>query len=139
MAVNADAPMRLIRGLLPRLRAADRASIVNIASPVAICGSRKVSYSASKAALLGLTVATARNLAIDDIRVNALLPGATLTGMTSDWSEEKRKRVAEESFFKRLCTPQEIAGAVAFLLGPDSTFITGATLDLTGGALLGSH
>ena len=139
LAVNATAPMRLMRGLLHRLERSQTASVINVASPVALRGSRKVSYSASKAALLGLTLATARNLAPLGIRVNALLPGATITGMTSDWDAKKREMIAKESLFGRLCSPEDIAGAVAFLLGPDSEFITGTTLDVTGGALLGAH
>jgi len=137
LAVNATAPMRLLRGLLPRL--SPGGSVINVASPVALKGARKVSYSASKAALLGLTAAAARNLGPRGIRVNALLPGATITGMTRDWSESKRTRIAAESLLGRLCTPEDIAGAVSFLLGPDSAFITGSVLDVTGGAMLGAH
>jgi NAD(P)-dependent dehydrogenase (short-subunit alcohol dehydrogenase family) len=139
MVVNATAPMRICRALVPELRAAGGGSIVNVGSPVALLGARKVSYSASKAALLGLTVALARALGKDGIRVNALLPGPTLTGMTADWDEAKQRKIASGTFLGRLCEAREVAGAVAFLLGRDSSFVTGAVLDVTGGSLLGGH
>ena len=137
--VNVGAAMRINRALVPYLTARGQGSIVHVASPVAVVGARKVSYSASKAALLGLNVAMARNLGPRGIRVNALLPGPTITRMTQDWSEDKRKRIAQEPFLKRLCTPEDIAGAISFLLGPDSSFVTGTVLDVTGGSAIGVH
>lgn len=137
MAINATAPMRLVRCLLPQLKQAKGASIVNIASPVALVGARKVSYAASKGALLGLNAALARNLGPYHIRVNAVLPGATITAMTDDWPEQKRKLIAQASPLGRLCRPEDIAGVVSFLLGPDSAYITGSVLNVTGGAKMG--
>lgn len=139
MDVNVTAQMRLARCLLPALRRDEAASIVNVASPVALLGARKVSYAASKAAVLGLTRALARNLGPDGIRVNAVHPGATITGMTSDWPDDKRAAIAQESVFNRLARPEDTAGVIAFLLGPDSRFVTGCTLDVTGGTLMGIH
>jgi NAD(P)-dependent dehydrogenase (short-subunit alcohol dehydrogenase family) len=136
-AINATAPMRLCRALVPRLRSTGGGSIVNVSSPVALQGARKVSYAASKAALLGLNAALARALGRDGIRVNAVLPGPTLTRMTADWDEAKQKRIGQSTALGRLCRPEEIAGVVSFLLGPDSSFMTGAVLDVTGGALIG--
>ncbi|GAB4200706.1 MAG: SDR family oxidoreductase [Sandaracinaceae bacterium] len=137
MAVNATGPMRLCRAFVPRMRLAGGGSIVNVSSPVAVQGARKVSYAASKAALLGLNAALARALGRHGIRVNAILPGPTSTFMTSDWDDEKKARIARSTALGRLCEPREIAGVVAFLLGPDSSYVTGAVLDVTGGALLG--
>lgn len=137
MAVNATAPMLLSRWAVPRMRESGGGSIVNVASPVALVGARKPSYSASKAALLGLTMSMARELGSQRIRVNALLPGPVITRMTSDWDGGKRRAVAEGNFLKRLCEPAEVASAVAFLLSDDSSFMTGATLDLTSGGMFG--
>lgn len=139
MAVNVNAPMRICRSLVPRMIEGGGGSIVNVSSPVAVLGARKVAYSASKAALLGLNVAMARDLGRWGIRVNAVFPGATITGLTDDWPAEKRAAIAKESFLGRLCTPEEVASVVSFLLGSDSSFITGTVIDVTGGAALGAH
>ena len=136
-AVNVTPAMRLIRLLTPGFKAHGGASVVNVGSPVGIVGARKPSYAASKAALQGLTVSCARNLGASNIRVNLLLPGPTITKMTHDWSEERRAAIAEGSFLKRLCTPGEIARMVAFLLGPDASYLTGSTVDMTAGSMWG--
>lgn len=136
-AVNVTPAMRLIRALAPTLRQRGGGSIVNVGSPVGLIGARKPSYAASKGALHGLTMSCARNLGPDGIRVNLLLPGTTITGMTQDWDEARRAEVAQGNFLKRLCTPQEIANVVAFLLGDASSYVTGSVVDMTAGGLWG--
>lgn len=134
--VNATAPMRLCRAAAPWLEAAGGA-IVNVGSPVGIIGARKPSYAASKAALHGLTMSLARNLGPRGIRANLLLPGACFTNLTADWSEEKRKAVAEGTFLKRLCRPDEIASVIGFLLSSEASYLTGSVIDLTAGGMWG--
>lgn len=136
-AVNVTPAMRLIRALAPLLRENGGGSIVNVSSPVALVGARKASYSASKSALHGLTMSCARNLGAANIRVNLLLPGPTITYMTKDWSQARQQAIAEGSFLKRLCQPQEIARVIAFLLNDDSSYITGSTVDMTAGSMFG--
>ncbi len=135
--VNVTASMLLIQGLTPHLMAAKNAAVVNVGSPVGRVGANKPSYAASKAALLGLTMSCARNLGEHGVRVNLLLPGTTITHMTEDWSDEKQKAVAKGSFLGRLCRPEEVASVIAFLLGPDSSYITGSTIDMTAGGMFG--
>lgn len=136
-AVNVTPAMRLIRLLTPDMQRNQRGSIVNVGSPVGIIGARKPSYAASKAALHGLTMSCARQLGADNIRVNLLLPGPTITYMTCDWEQQRRDSIAEGTFLKRLCTPEEIAKVIAFLIGNDSSYITGAVIDMTAGSLYG--
>ena len=136
-AVNVTPAMRLIRALAPVFRQQRQGSIINVGSPVGFIGARKPSYAASKAALLGLTMSCARNLGVDGIRVNMLLPGPTITEMTVDWSDERRQEIAQNSFLKRLCTPEEIADVISFLLGPDSRYMTGSVVDMTAGSMWG--
>ena len=136
-AVNVTPAMRLIRTITPLLRQKQQGSIVNVGSPVGLIGARKPSYAASKAALQGLTMSCARNLGADNIRVNLLLPGPTITEMTKDWTDERCQQIAEGSFLKRLCTPIEIAEVIAFLLSPASRYMTGSIVDMTAGSMWG--
>jgi len=133
--VNVHSAFYILRVLIPILKVKKKGSIVLVSSPVGVKGANKASYSASKAALSGLGISLARTLGAYNIRVNTLLPGATITNMTSDWSEAKRKQVAGGSFLKRLCTPEEIANVVLFLLSDQSSYITGSTIDVTAGSI----
>jgi NAD(P)-dependent dehydrogenase (short-subunit alcohol dehydrogenase family) len=136
-AVNVTAAMRLARACTPWLKESGRGSIVNVASPVGLIGARKPSYAASKAALLGLTMSLARNLGRYNIRVNSVLPGATVTFLTEDWPEEKRRSIAAGTFLGRLCEPIEVARVIRFLLSEEASYVTGATLDATAGGMYG--
>ncbi|MDQ9021821.1 SDR family oxidoreductase [Acinetobacter sichuanensis] len=135
--VNVTPALKLIQLLTPIMKQNGGGSIVNVSSPVGYIGARKPSYAASKAALHGLTMSCARNLGQYNIRVNLLLPGTTITEMTKDWSIERQAAIAEESLLKRLCTPQEIAESLAFLLSEHSRYMTGSILDLTCGSMWG--
>lgn len=136
-AVNVTPAMQLTRLLAPLMQEQGGGSIINVGSPVGLIGARKPSYAASKAALQGLTMACARNLGPDNIRVNLLLPGPTITKMTADWSEAKRDAIAQSSFLKRLCHADEVARTLGFLLGPDSSYLTGSIIDMTAGSMYG--
>lgn len=136
-AVNVTPAMHLIQAIGPHMQAQHTGSILNVGSPVGLLGAKKPQYAASKAALHGLTMSAARALGPDAVRVNLLLPGPTITGMTGDWSAEQRHSVAEGTFLKRMCQPEEVAGVVAFLIGPDSRYLTGSVIDMTAGSMLG--
>lgn len=136
--INVSAPYRLIQGTYARMQAQNNGgSIVNVCSPVGYIGARKPSYSASKAAMHGLTMSCARNLGAYNIRVNLLLPGPTITEMTNDWSEQRRQAIAKECFLNRLCQPQEIAEGIAFLLSQHSRYMSASVLDMTCGSMWG--
>lgn len=135
--VNVTPVLRLTQLVAPLMRQSGGGSIVNVSSPVGYIGARKPSYASSKSALHGLTVSCARNLGADNIRVNLLLPGTTITEMTKDWSEERQAMIAKESLLGRLCTPQEIAECIAFLLSEHSRYMTGSILDMTCGSMWG--
>lgn len=135
--VNVTAPFRLIKFVVPFMQKNGGGSIVNVSSPVGYIGAKKPSYAASKSALHGLTMSVARQVGVDNIRLNLLLPGTTMTEMTKDWSEERQQAIAEETLLKRLCTPQEVAEVIAFLLSSHSRYISGSVVDMTCGGMWG--
>lgn len=136
-AINVDAPMRLCRLIGPLLEKRAAGSIVNVSSPVGLIGAKKPSYAASKSALTGLTMTLARSLGPKGVRVNLLLPGPTITGMTNDWPAERQASVAASSWLKRMCTPDDVGRVIAFLLSDDAAYMTGAIVDMTAGSMHG--
>jgi len=109
-------------------------AIINIASTAAVAGNGPVPYCTAKAGIIGMTRAMARELAPRGIRVNAVHPGATETPIYAPLPQEVKDAVAADSVMKRLAHPDEIAGAVAFLAGPDASFATGSTVTINGGS-----
>jgi len=138
ISTNLRSLFLLTRRAAPAMRAVGGGSIVNLASMAA---SRftvpHVAYASSKAGVVAFTRDMAVELAPDRIRVNAVAPGPIDTrGLWEGLSEEERAKSAEKFLLGRMGTPDDIARAVAFLAGPDASYITGATLPVTGGAEL---
>lgn len=109
--------------------------IVNVSSIYAKSGSKGESaYSSAKAALIALTKSLAREWGSKGVRVNVVLPGLTDTPTIRDFMLPKFKQgIIAETPLGRLADPSEIAAAIAFLASDDASFITGATLDVSGG------
>lgn len=136
MAVNVRGPWLMYRAALPFLAASGGGSVVNLASEVAYSGSTNLAhYVASKAAVVGLTRALAREAGADKVRVNAVAPGFTDT-------EGARALGDPDSYdttptpLGRVGHPDDIVGAVGFLLSPASNFITGQVLLVNGGRVM---
>lgn len=108
--------------------------IVNISSIWGeIGGSCEVHYSAAKAGLIGMTKALAKEVGLSGITVNSVSPGVILTDMTSHFDEETMNELKNETPLNRIGTPEDVAGAVAFLVSGDADFITGQDLAVNGG------
>ena len=134
MDVNVSGAFYLIRALAPGMVSRRSGSIVTISSMWGRVGaSCEVAYSASKAALIGMTRALAKELGPCGVRVNCIAPGVIDTKMMDEHSEETKSILAEETPLGRLGTPADVAGAVCFLLGDEAGFITGQVLGVDGG------
>ena len=126
------------RAVLPSMVERGSGTIVNIASRLAQIGvAETAAYSAAKAGLIGLTRALAREFGPRGIRVNAVAPGVTETGMTTDLveSEEGRRRLADMPL-GRFGRPDEVAEAVIFLLSERSSLFLGQTLNPNSGGYM---
>jgi 3-oxoacyl-[acyl-carrier protein] reductase len=108
--------------------------IVNVASAAALRGNAgQTAYSASKAGLIGLTRSLAREVGSRSITVNAVCPGFVDTAMTAPQGEENRQRYLDMTPTGRVGTPEEIAAVIAFLAGPDASYVNGAIIAVDGG------
>ncbi|CAN5133378.1 3-oxoacyl-[acyl-carrier-protein] reductase [soil metagenome] len=120
----------------PMLRAKG-GRIINITSVSGQAGQEgQANYSSAKAGLIGLTKASARELASRNITVNAVAPGFVLTELTQDLPEKLLEIVKERTPLGRFGTPEEIAQAVAFLASDDAAYITGQVLAVDGGLVM---
>ena len=137
--INLRGPYLCCRAVMPAMIKQGRGTIVNIASlagrSVSVLGGAH--YTASKHGVIGLSRHLARELGPYGIRVNAFCPGATLTPMVEKASSpEERVRTAAQWPLRRWASPEEQARVIAFLLSDESGFITGASIDSNGGALM---
>ena len=138
--INVVGTARVSRLAIPLLRQSKHAAIVNTASVAAIDGiPNRAAYSASKGAILALTLAMATDHLIDGIRVNAVNPATADTPwvqrLLDQSPDNKAARVALEARqpMGRLISPSEIANAIIFLASPAQASITGTTLNVDGG------
>jgi len=133
-----------LRGAFNTIRAASRGMmkrrhgrVVNITSVVGITGNKgQANYAASKAGVIGLTKAVAKELAGRGVLVNAVAPGYIETDMTADLPDAARDALMGQIALGRLGRPQDIAPAVRFLAGPGAQYITGQVLVVDGGMVM---
>lgn len=137
MSVNLRGPWLLTRALLPALRAAGGASIVNVGSDAVWLGRPGyLHYIASKGGVAAMTHAMAHELGGDLIRVNTISPGATYTEVPRGTvSPEQKAAMQAAQSLHRDAEPADMVGVVAFLLSDDSRWVTGQTLSVNGGLL----
>ena len=134
--INLSAAFYLCQCAVPYMIKKQKGAIVNISSMWGISGaSCEVAYSATKAGIIGMTKALARELGPSGIRVNCVAPGVINTEMNAVHSEETMALLAEETPLCRIGKPEEVATAVYFLASEEASFITGQTLCVDGGFL----
>ena len=136
--INLKGPLLACQAVLPAMRRQGRGSIVLFSSTIARSGSAKgAHYAASKGGVLGLMRSLALETAREGIRVNAVSPGVTDTPMPRGHaSDEEVYAKAAKVPLGRIGQPDDMAQAVLFLLGEDSSYVTGQDLRVSGGANL---
>ena len=136
MRVNVRGSWQVAKGVLPSMRKCSRGKIVNVSSGTLFHGGQGLMhYVASKGAVIGMTRAMARELGNDNITVNCLVPGYTDSDGTRENTSMQiaRAPTLANRVFKRDEVPEDMVGAVIFMLTPDSDFMTGQMMNVDGG------
>ena len=141
MAVNVKGIWNCCKAVVGAMRAAGGGSIVNVASLAATYGMPyALHYTASKAAVIGMTRGLARELGRDNVRVNALAPSAVMTEGTQEFFGDKLDRALETirtgQALQRTLVPADLTGTVAWLISDESRFVTGQTIAVDGGTMM---
>ena len=138
MAVNLRGTWLACRAVIPQMRKQAYGKIVNISSGTALKGSAsRIHYVTSKAGILGFTKTLAMEVGKDNICVNCIAPGSTLSEENADEALVKyRQAAASTRALQRMQTPEDLVGAILFFASADSDFVTGQTLVVDGGACM---
>lgn len=134
IAVNQKSVYNMMRYVAPIMMKQRSGRIINMSSVAGLHGNAgQFNYSASKAAIIGMTKSAAKELGSRGINVNAIAPGFISTPMTDQLSEEQKKAILELIAMKRYGNVEEIAGVASFLAGKDSSYVTGQVIEISGG------
>ncbi len=126
--------LKLVGAVMMRQRSG---RIVSLASVAGLYGNPgQVNYSASKAAIIGMTKTTAKELGARGVTVNAVAPGFIKTPMTDALTEEQRSKMLELVALKRYAEPSEVASVVSFLCSEDASYVTGQVIEISGGLMM---
>lgn len=135
---NLTASFRVVKRASKDMLRARKGRIILMSSVVGLLGSAgQANYSASKSGLVGFARSLARELGSRNITVNVVAPGPVATDMTAALGPDRMQELTSAVPLQRVATPDEIAGVVAFLAGPDAGYITGAVIPVDGGLGMG--
>ncbi|HVG52144.1 MAG TPA: SDR family oxidoreductase, partial [Xanthobacteraceae bacterium] len=139
MAVNIRGPFLMAKHVVPHMKKAGYGKIINIGSGTAYKGLGDFShYVASKGAMTAFSRTLSRELGGHNISVNTLAPGFTISESvleSIEYHEKWRAPIVASRAMKREMLPEDLRGAIIFLSGPESDFVTGQTISVCGGAI----
>lgn len=136
--INLTAAFKLIRACAPSMVSKKWGRIINISSQVALVGSANhAHYAAAKAGLLGLTYSAAKEYGASGVTVNAVLPGRIQTNMIAQRSIGRLDEWLAQTPLNRLGKPEEVAGMINFLASEMASYVTGASINVNGGLVMG--
>jgi len=134
LAINLDAPFLLSKAIIPSMRSNKFGKIINISSVVAQTGAiGTAAYAASKAGLIGLTKTMSKELALNNISVNALALGYFKVGMIDDVPQEMQQAIIETIPKKELGNPSAVCKTIEWLISDEAEYVTGQIINLNGG------
>jgi 2-hydroxycyclohexanecarboxyl-CoA dehydrogenase len=134
LGINLAGPLRLTRALFPAMIEAGGGKIVFVSSDAGRVGSLgETPYAAAKGGIIGFTKSLAREGARHKVTVNCVCPGPTDTPLFHANPERMREALLRAIPFRRLATPDDIAGAILYFAGPTSDYVTGQILSVSGG------
>jgi 3-oxoacyl-[acyl-carrier protein] reductase len=135
---NLTAAYRVTKRAVQQMLRARRGRIIYVSSVVGLLGAAgQANYASSKAGLVGLARSLARELGSRSITVNVVAPGPVATDMTAALGEARLAEITAAVPLARMAEPDEIAGVVTFLAGPDAAYITGSVIPVDGGLGMG--
>ncbi len=139
MSINLGGTFFVSQAALPYIKKSKAGRIINIASNAGRMGGfeNSMTYSASKGGVIALTFGMARQLAPDNITVNAVCPSTVATDMIKAYSPEAMQRLLSRVPLGRLAQPEDVAAAVCYLASEEAGFVTGLLLDVNGGLYMG--
>ena len=139
IAVNLEGVFACTQAALPAMQRAGYGRIVNISSEAGRMGATtQAVYAATKAGVIGFTMSIARENARYGITANAIAPGPIETPLLGSMDRDAVDVIMRGVPLRRIGTPAELAAAVAFLVSPEAGYITGETLGVSGGLILGT-
>jgi 3-oxoacyl-[acyl-carrier protein] reductase len=138
LQTNLTSAYLCIQSIIPSMLKQRWGRIINITSIFGQMGQAgQANYAASKAGLIGLTMAIAREVGSRNITCNAVAPGFIETAMTSGLSDELKQTAVKQIPLGRVGSPEDVASAVAFLASDEASYVTGHVLNVNGGMLMG--